>query len=403
MRSFASIVAVLLLVMLGLGAAPANAEQVFPTLGGTGGGEAFDRCNPGMYLIGVRMKSGGWVDQISLICAEIHENANLGVTTASYANVTVRPQHFGGNGGGAPVDKECSVPGERIGSLGVMPTTTRSVDVRTMDLHCVSIDNQNEMIEAGNSSGLFPDPSHIQTCMAGQAATGLHMRWGAYLDAVGLICDRFLPIKTTGTPVATTVPPSVDFSFIAPPAESVIFNEQNNYRKACGARTLLWSKSLALDAQRWVQGCHKKLDSNGKEFVCHENDSTCPGNHASDTLPGENLSSAWNTDPTVNHRITDGGNAASSWICEWKNYHPSNPQLIGGDFTSTADNTCPTVNGHFTQVVWEATREIGCASQLCTLNNQQQTVWDCKYRPAGNNPSTLSANVPATCPDPHIK
>jgi hypothetical protein len=407
MRSFASIVAMLLLVMSGLGSAPANAEQVFPTLGGTGGGEAFDRCTPGTYLIGVRMKSGGWVDQISLICAEIHEDVNLGVTTASYANVTVRPQHFGGNGGGAPSDRECTVPGERIGSLGVTPTTTHSVDVRAMDLRCLTIDNQNEMIAAGNSSGFFPDPSHIQTCMAGEAATGLHIRWGAYLDAVGLICDRFQPIKTTGTPVATTPPSTSDTSLNAPGNAVVIFNTQNDYRQKCGVRRLAWSKMLAAAAQNWVNNCQP----------CHENDPSCPGGAKNKSPWGENISFGSST-PTIIESITDGSYAATSWICEWKNYHPSNPTFVGGYFTSTATDRCPNppgVNGHFTQVVWKGTSEVGCASKACTINGQAGVVWDCKYRLPGNinvdttqgvslatSQQNLTEYVSATCPDPHI-
>jgi hypothetical protein len=71
---FASVAAVLLLMVLGLETIPANAQQVFPPMGGPGGGDASDHCDPGTYLIGVHIKSGGWVDNISLICAEIHEN-----------------------------------------------------------------------------------------------------------------------------------------------------------------------------------------------------------------------------------------------------------------------------------------------------------------------------------------
>jgi hypothetical protein len=413
MRSLATMVAVLL-VMFGLGAAPANAEQVLPTMGGPGGGETNDRCNAGTYLIGVQIKSGDWVDQISLICAEIHENYNNGTTTASYANVIVRSQHFGGTGGGAPVARQCAA-GEHLQSLGVVPTTTSAILVRTMDLHCVLLDNKNHMVEAGNSSGVFPDNNHTQPCASGQAATGLHMRYGAYLDAAGLICDQFRPISTVGTPVATTPPPpssAPPLSLRAPASAVVIFDEQNNYRKTCGTPMLLWSNALAISAQNWANNCR----------ACHENDPTCPGGAANKSPWGENISFAYSTDPN-NHAITDGSYAASSWICEWKNYNFSDPKFAGGYFTSSATDLCPPppngpgVNGHFTQVVWKGTTEIGCATKACTINGLSGTLWDCKYRAPGNfNVDTslqgvtaaiaqqnLRANVSATCPNPHIK
>src|SRR5258705_2527850 len=108
MRS-AAIGAFLVALMLGLG--PANAEHQLPTLGGGGGGETSDRCAPGSYLIGVRIKSGGWVDQISLICAEIIQNDR------NYRNVTTHDdRRFGGNGGGDFKERKCEA-GERVESF----------------------------------------------------------------------------------------------------------------------------------------------------------------------------------------------------------------------------------------------------------------------------------------------
>ncbi len=50
---------------------------------------------------------------------------------------------------------------------------------------------------------------------------------------------------------------------------------------------------------------------------------------------------------------------------------------------SYARNACAfgTTCGHYTQVVWRTTEEVGCGAALCQDLGQ---VWVCNYRPAGN-------------------
>lgn len=51
--------------------------------------------------------------------------------------------------------------------------------------------------------------------------------------------------------------------------------------------------------------------------------------------------------------------------------------------TNTNTNTCAAgkVCGHYTQIVWESTTEIGCGKAVCRDNSQ---IWVCNYHPAGN-------------------
>ncbi len=46
-------------------------------------------------------------------------------------------------------------------------------------------------------------------------------------------------------------------------------------------------------------------------------------------------------------------------------------------------NTCAAgkVCGHYTQIVWKSTTEIGCGKAVCPDNSQ---IWVCNYKPAGN-------------------
>jgi len=47
------------------------------------------------------------------------------------------------------------------------------------------------------------------------------------------------------------------------------------------------------------------------------------------------------------------------------------------------NNTCEEgqMCGHYTQVVWKDTKEVGCAAYQCDDDSQ---VWVCQYTPAGN-------------------
>uniref|UniRef100_A0A672YVI4 Im:7150988 n=1 Tax=Sphaeramia orbicularis TaxID=375764 RepID=A0A672YVI4_9TELE len=83
----------------------------------------------------------------------------------------------------------------------------------------------------------------------------------------------------------------------------------------------------------------------------------------SDTKDGENVFSSWSSE-TLN---PTGKEAVDSWYGEIKDYSWSNPGFSG--------NT-----GHFTQVVWKETTEVGVG--VATDGNKLFVVG--QYRPAGN-------------------
>jgi pathogenesis-related protein 1 len=43
-------------------------------------------------------------------------------------------------------------------------------------------------------------------------------------------------------------------------------------------------------------------------------------------------------------------------------------------------NTCSSICGHYTQIVWGTTRAVGCA----VVNDRRREVWVCNYDPPGN-------------------
>ncbi|HUA21252.1 MAG TPA: CAP domain-containing protein [Bryobacteraceae bacterium] len=65
---------------------------------------------------------------------------------------------------------------------------------------------------------------------------------------------------------------------------------------------------------------------------------------------------------------------------------PASPAEVVADWASEAHdynyraNTCRAVCGHYTQLVWGTTREVGCA--VARADNRE--VWVCNYAPHGN-------------------
>jgi uncharacterized protein YkwD len=64
----------------------------------------------------------------------------------------------------------------------------------------------------------------------------------------------------------------------------------------------------------------------------------------------------------------------------------ASPGLVVDDWASEAQeydyrtNHCRKVCGHYTQIVWAATREVGCGVARDTRNE----IWVCNYDPPGN-------------------
>ncbi|MBZ4420544.1 CAP domain-containing protein [Myxococcus sp. RHSTA-1-4] len=114
-----------------------------------------------------------------------------------------------------------------------------------------------------------------------------------------------------------------------------------------------WDAAAEAKAQAWAANCDFKHNPNRGDL-------------------GENLAAA-----TPNHWDTPG--VVEEWASEAADY----------DY---ARNTCASgkVCGHYTQVVWRATKRVGCATQVCNKNSpfgaQYPTwqFWVCNYAPPGN-------------------
>ena len=119
----------------------------------------------------------------------------------------------------------------------------------------------------------------------------------------------------------------------------------NQIRSRVDAPPLTWSASLAAHAHEWAlfllrQGLFR---------------------HRPNPIYGENL-----------YEITGGHASPAEVVGEWAS------EARHYDYRT---NACRSgMCGHYTQIVWRGTRQVGCA----VASNRGQEVWVCNYDPPGN-------------------
>jgi cysteine-rich secretory family protein len=129
---------------------------------------------------------------------------------------------------------------------------------------------------------------------------------------------------------------------------SVALDTHNVYRADHDASALSWNESLASSSEEY-------LDSEGSD------DDECPPFEHSRS--GENLAIGY-------QNVTQ---AIEAWGDERDEY----------DFEKQGFSTA---TGHFTQMVWKATTDVGCARKFCAVDGREYEGWYliCHYWPAGN-------------------
>jgi hypothetical protein len=168
------------------------AAKEFAPIGGGGDFSFRDLCPAGQYLVGLRVRSGLWVDQMSITCAPVKSEGSTGAQYHGPAR--------GGNGGG-PSEKDCGA-NAIVDGVGLQ-MTDRNRQVREFVLYCRSTTGgARHSLSLGNGAGTFP--SINQTCPNGEAAIGIQGRGGKDVNAVGLICGSS-PNVVANTP---SPPPS---------------------------------------------------------------------------------------------------------------------------------------------------------------------------------------------------
>ena len=141
-----------------------------------------------------------------------------------------------------------------------------------------------------------------------------------------------------------------------------LLNTHNAYRAKHCVPNLSWSPQLAAQAQAWADQC----PSTGFKHS---------GGWNKQPPYGENL--AWGTSRGAK-------NSVDAWYGEISSYNFNAPQYSNAV-------------GHFTQVIWRGSTQLGCGMSVCNGQN----YWVCQYSPPGNwnveTPGVLANNVPPIC------
>ncbi|MCI5159279.1 MAG: hypothetical protein D3906_12770 [Candidatus Electrothrix sp. AUS1_2] len=170
------------------------------------------------------------------------------------------------------------------------------------------------------------------------------------------IASTSLKEKTSSVPRTTTPVPATSGTKTGGPLDpTTMVAAHNQWRTKTGVPPLKWSDDLAASSKQWAD----RLAGTG----CNMKHSTGAN--------GENIywaGAATRSDGTSSMQTISEQNVVDAWGNEVKAY----------DYAS---NSCHGVCGHYTQVVWKSTTEVGCSMATCSDKAQ---IWVCQYSPRGN-------------------
>ena len=145
-----------------------------------------------------------------------------------------------------------------------------------------------------------------------------------------------------------------------------VISTHNEFRNKHKLTPVTWSQDLAEYAQQWVD----HLSQTKNCAMTHR-----PNNETSafQQIYGENL--FWSSALEYEDGTTEVETFTAKEIIEtWASEE---------DFYNYETNTCmdDADCGHYTQIVWHETKQVGCAVAVCEDKSQ---VWACNYSPRGN-------------------
>lgn len=143
--------------------------------------------------------------------------------------------------------------------------------------------------------------------------------------------------------------------------QAEMIRAHNHWRQKVNVPELTWSNYLAATAQQYAE----RLSQTG-----------CKMAHSSNRF-GENI--YWASPLTLTY-------STGKVVTEAQTISPSHVTKLWGSEAKDyrhQTNTCRkgAKCGHYTQVVWKSTSEVGCGKAMCADKAQ---IWVCNYNPPGN-------------------
>lgn len=141
--------------------------------------------------------------------------------------------------------------------------------------------------------------------------------------------------------------------------QAEIVAAHNHWRSQVNIPRLKWSPMLEGTAQSYAEALKATQ--------------ACKPAHSEASDLGENL--FWASPTTYSDGVSEIQAVSPSQVVD-------NWGSEKGDYDAST-NTCAVGKacGHYTQIVWKSTTEIGCGKTVCPDNSQ---IWVCHYQPAGN-------------------
>jgi pathogenesis-related protein 1 len=145
---------------------------------------------------------------------------------------------------------------------------------------------------------------------------------------------------------------------------------------------MTWSPTLAAYAQQWADMLASTPSSCKMPY--HRSNPADPNNPK--TPYGENLAAVYGSPPPM----TTPKFAVDGWSAEvkcWTYGTITDPRTGAG--TEKCNVACyEAMNsdgcGHYTQVVWRDSTQLGCGMSTCTADGLTHEIWICNYAAAGN-------------------
>ena len=181
-------------------------------------------------------------------------------------------------------------------------------------------------------------------------------------------CGTSNPPISTATPQATISQPSVVTNMGITHTDTGkmagMLDAHNQVRQQHQLPALKWSNKLSIHAQQWAN----YLATKNACVMQHR-----PISGEFKRIYGENIFWAsprkW-SDGRVQIQPIDASDVVFSWADEEKDYNYANNACRRGE-------QC----GHYTQLVWKNSTEVGCGMTICPDKGQ---MWVCSYNPPGN-------------------
>lgn len=169
----------------------AASATVFPADGGQGDRAELYTCPPYHVLVGVYGRTGAWIDQIGLICAEF--------SGPNWKRGNLRREAPRGGSGGTPQEKYCTgdsairqiTPEKLFDGMKASAKYARSIRFACFHPRDGSaaggahFDAPSINYGVGSVSPILGEP---QACPGSEYATGLNIRYGRHVNAIGLVC-----------------------------------------------------------------------------------------------------------------------------------------------------------------------------------------------------------------------